>query len=70
MSEFEEKEKEKEYWTYQQQRFEAALKFATTSIGEHLGSPTVYDAIEMADELLAKLEETRTKTKTDGDTPF
>jgi hypothetical protein len=58
---------ENEYWTLQQQRFEAALKFATSSMlfgdqesGEYR-QPTFNEAIEMADVLIAKLEETRTK---------
>jgi len=49
-----------------QQRFEAALKFATTRMEKGLGmtgpkerqQPTFDEAIQMADQLLAKLEET------------
>ncbi len=49
----------------EQQRFEAALRFATVECDEREGGrmdyPTLYSAIGMADELLAKLEETRMK---------
>jgi hypothetical protein len=65
MSDFE----EQEYWVKNQQRFEAALAFATYPTwdkGEHRESP-IYRAVELADELIAKLEETRTR-KTDTDT--
>jgi len=46
---------EKEYFQYQQQRFEAALKFATWL------PLSIKEAIERADELIAELEDSRTK---------
>jgi hypothetical protein len=61
---------EKEYWVHQQQRFEAALKFATskTWCKSEFTTLSIFEAVERADELLARLEETRTKTN--EDTPF
>jgi hypothetical protein len=55
---------ESEYFQIQQQRFEAALKFATTdctmlSNGTYM-KPCLSDAVKMADDLIAKLEQTRT----------
>lgn len=51
---------------HDQQRFEAALRFLTTKFDlDNVGDrwfPTVGDAIKMADELIAKLEETRKKS--------
>ena len=50
-----------------QQRFDAALKFATSSIlfgdteSGMYRQPNLSEAVEMADELIAELEETRTK---------
>lgn len=56
MSDFE----HQEYFQYHQQRFEAALKFATTRDND--GTFMKHDeAIDLADALLARLEETRTK---------
>ena len=58
---------EREYWVCNQQRFEAALKILTTKseypdhITGDMGYPDVYEAIRQADELIAHLEETRTK---------
>jgi hypothetical protein len=57
---------ESEYWVYMQQRFEAALKFATSDVqllsdGSYC-KPSFQTAINMADDLIAQLEESRTKT--------
>lgn len=52
------------YFQDRQQRFEAALKFATTTCDYpdrwdgNMNYPTMDRAIQMADELLTKLEET------------
>lgn len=51
----------------QQKRFVAALRFATTPI-EYFGLPDVDEAIAMADELIAKLEEPTVKP--DEGTPY
>jgi hypothetical protein len=60
---------ENEYWVYQQQRFEAALAFATLETWDQseLRSQPIWRAVELADELIAKLEETRTKTKDESE---
>ena len=61
---------QKEYWMYQQQRFEAALKFATerTWWDSEFTTLPLHVAVKRADELIAELEETRTKV--DEDTAF
>jgi hypothetical protein len=62
---------EREYFLYAQQRFEAALAFAVAGC-DSKGMATEFDiryAVEQADRLIAKLEETRTKTN-DEDTRF
>ncbi len=71
MSEFEMQEELQK----SQQRFEAALKFATTDMeyGDKVlrqrgtRQPSFDEAITMADELIAKLE---APMKVDSDTPF
>lgn len=55
MSEFEQSTE------YRRQRFEAALKFATT-VDSNDTFMTQDEAIQLADSLLAKLEETKPKT--------
>lgn len=50
----------KEYFQLHQQRFEAALMFATNKIwidGEYREAP-IYKAVELADELMLKLRKT------------
>lgn len=63
---------EREYWVYQQRRFEAALKFTEIKMVHGNGKAKVIDAmteaIALADLLIAELEDTRTKTN--EDTPF
>ena len=52
---------EQEYWVYQQQRFEAALRIFLSIDNLYSDKDNMRTAIRKADELLAKLEETRTK---------
>ena len=63
MSEFE----EREYWQHNQQRFEAALKFATSKTwwDSEFRTLPIYEAVKRADELIAHLEETHTKIDKD-----
>jgi hypothetical protein len=54
---------EQEYWVLQRQRFDAALAFAVAACDKK-GMATEFDiryAVEQADRLIAKLNETRTK---------
>jgi hypothetical protein len=47
-----------EFFQDKEMRFRAALAFATTHEGKHIGCPSIDDAIKMADDLIAKLNET------------
>ncbi len=68
MSEFE----QQEYWLHTQQRFEAALRFLQVKLecggDKQLIRDAIDESIGLADLLLEKLNESRTKT--DEDTPF